>query len=234
MNHRADLVGRDIGTETHQAAGDELSACLGELPVRKEHDPADDLLSRQLLRQREHGKVDHEGLVDLAFLLLLAGFETTANMISLCIVALLESSGVLDVIRRDPIRRPDAMEELLRLLTVAEVATARVAAEDVEIGGVLVRAGEGVFGLAHAANHDPAVFHRPDELDIERGGGHPLAFGTGPHRCLGQALARTELRIVVDTLFRRIPGLRLESAVEELLFNDDPIAYGLYQLPVIW
>ncbi|MEU9457059.1 cytochrome P450 [Streptomyces sp. NPDC048277] len=65
-------------------------------------------------------------------------------------------------------------------------------------------------------------------------GGHHLAFGTGPHRCLGQALARTELRIVVDTLFRRIPGLRLESAVEELLFNDDPIAFGLYQLPVIW
>ncbi|PRY39508.1 cytochrome P450 [Umezawaea tangerina] len=109
-----------------------------------------------------------------------------------------------------------------------------MAVQDVELGGVTIRAGEGVLGLLHSANRDPEAFEKPDELDIARGARHHVAFGFGPHQCLGQNLARIELQTVIDTLFRRIPDLALAKPLEELDFKDTGVIYGLHSLPVTW
>lgn len=228
MSHKTppDLVVRSIN---------ELMTYLHKLVVDKEQHPTDDLLGRQILKQREEGGVARDDLVGLAFLLLIAGHETTANMISLSTLVLLQNPEKLATIRQDPGKTLGAVEELLRYFTIAEFAIGRVAMQDVEIGGVLIRAGEGVLGLANTANRDPEVFENADELDLERGGArNHLAFGFGPHQCLGQNLARLELQIVIDTLFRRIPGLRPAVPVEELSFKDDATVYGIREFPVTW
>jgi cytochrome P450 len=228
------LLRRSAPPADRQRAADELMSYLDELVSQKEKAAADDLLGRQIAKQRQNGPAGDEELVGLAFLLLLAGHETTANMISLGTVALLEHPADIEAIRQDPAKTPGMVEELLRYFTIAELATSRVATEDVEIGGALIRAGEGVVTLGNAANHDPNAFSDPDRLDIERGARHHVAFGFGPHQCLGQNLARIELQIVFDTLFRRVPALRLAARVEDLPFKDDGTVYGLYSLPVTW
>lgn len=228
------LLSRTVAVPQIQQALQELLSYLDQLITAKEQDPTDDLLGRQIRKQRQQGTADHEALVSLAFLLLVAGHETTANMISLGALALIDHPEDLAVIRQDPSRTSELVEELLRYFTIAELGTSRVALEDVEIGGVLIRAGEGVLGLSNTADRDPAVFPDPDAFDIDRGGRHHLAFGYGPHQCLGQNLARLELRIVLDTLFRRIPGLRCAVPVDELPFKNDVDIYGLHELPVTW
>ncbi|HET6707171.1 cytochrome P450 [Amycolatopsis sp.] len=229
------LLNREVDQETRIKAVDELQEYLDQLVAAKAAEPADDLLGRQVLKQREeHGDVDHGSLVSLAFLLLIAGHETTANMISLGTVALLENPDQLEIIRNDPGKTLDAVEELLRYFTIAEFVTSRVATEDVEIGGQLIREGEGVLGLSYSGNRDEAAFENPDELDLERGARHHVAFGFGPHQCLGQNLARMELQIVFDTLFRRIPELKLAAPVDQLPFKHDSSVFGLYCLPVTW
>ena len=102
------------------------------------------------------------------------------------------------------------------------------------MGGVLIKAGDGVLVLGNAGNRDPEVFDNPDELDIDRGARNHVAFGFGPHQCLGQNLARMELQIVFDTLLRRIPALKLAVPVDELPFKDDSAIYGLHEFPVTW
>ncbi|WP_329052183.1 cytochrome P450 [Amycolatopsis sp. NBC_01488] len=229
------LLNREVTQEARMQAVEEMQGYLDELVAAKEADPTDDLLGRQILKQREeHGDVDHDSLVSLAFLLLLAGHETTANMISLGTVALLENPDQLAIIKNDPGKTLDAVEELLRYFTIAEFATSRVATEDVEIGGQLIREGEGVLGLSYSGNRDEAAFENADELDLERGARHHVAFGFGPHQCLGQNLARMELQIVFDTLFRRIPELKLAAPVDQLPFKHDASIFGLYCLPVTW
>jgi cytochrome P450 len=204
------------------------------LLARKESEPGDDLFSRQIARQREEGTLDHASLVSMAFLLLLAGHETTANMISLGVVGLLENPEQLAQIKADPSKTPMAVEELLRYFSIVEIATSRVATEDVRIGGVTIKAGEGVVVSGLSANWDPAMFENPAELDVQRGARHHIAFGYGPHQCLGQNLARLELQIVFDTLFRRIPTLRLAAPVDDIPFKSNASIYGAYELPVTW
>ena len=229
------LLNREVDQDTRLKAVDELMDYLDRLVAAKEAEPTDDLLGRQVLKQREEGgEVAHDELVSLAFLLLLAGHETTANMISLGTVALLENPDQLAIIKNDPGKTLDAVEELLRYFTIAEFVTARVATEDVEIGGQLIREGEGVLGLSYSGNRDEAAFDNPDELDLERGARHHVAFGFGPHQCLGQNLARMELQIVFDTLFRRIPELKLAAPVDQLPYKHDSSIFGLYCLPVTW
>jgi cytochrome P450 len=228
------MLNREVSGETRQQAFEEIENYLDDLVTVKVADPGDDLLGRQILKQQESGEVNHDELVGLAFLLLIAGHETTANMISLGTVTLLENPEQLALITSDPDKTLPAIEELLRIFTIAEVATSRVATADVEIGGTLVREGEGVIGLSNSGNHDPDAFEDPDKFDIERGARHHVAFGFGAHQCLGQNLARMELQIVFDTLFRRIPGLRVAAPVDELPFKHDSSIYGLYELPVTW
>jgi len=172
--------------------------------------------------------------VSLAFLLLVAGHETTANMISLGVLAILRDPGRLRPAMADPDRRPAAVEELLRYFSIADLGTGRVALSDGLVAGTTVRAGEGVLISLLAANHDPAVFPAPGDIDPDRGSQRHVAFGYGPHQCVGQSLARTELEIVYETLLRRVPGLRLAVPEEKVPVKDDAMVYGLYELPVKW
>lgn len=228
------LLSRKASKEEVVAASDELRSYMDELVARQEADPGDDLIGRQIRRHRADGTEDRAALTSLALLLLVAGHETTANMISLGTVALLQRPAELAELRRDPSRTPNAVEELLRHLTIVEWVTSRVAVADTELGGVPVRAGEGVVTVNPAANHDPAVFADPDQMDLDRGARNHIAFGYGAHQCLGQNLARLELQVVFDTLFARIPTLRVAVPIDELPVKDDATIYGLHELPVTW
>jgi len=162
----------------------------------------------------------------MAMLLLVAGHETTANMLSLGVVTLLN----------DPQWIGDArtVEELLRYFSISDLVTLRVAVEDLEISGQLVRAGEGVAVLGLAANHDGSAFERPGEFDPSRPARHHVAFGYGIHQCVGQHLARLEMEVAYKVLFERIPGLRLVTPVEDLPFKHNGVLFGLHALPVRW
>ena len=230
----ARMIRRATDSVERQRCVSDLREYLDRLLARKETEPGDDLLSRQIERQREAGGIRREELVSLAFLLLIAGHETTANMISLGVIGLLRHPDQLAVVKADPSRAPMAVEELLRYFSIVEMVTSRVATKDVEVGGVTIKAGDGVVTSGLSANWDPEVFANPDKLDIERGARHHLAFGFGPHQCLGQNLARQELQIVFDTVFRRIPGLRLATPVEDIPLKTDTNVYGVYRLPVTW
>ncbi|MFG1642342.1 cytochrome P450 [Amycolatopsis sp. NPDC049252] len=234
QTHTAKLIKRSTSPEERRAAFDTIRGYMADLIAKKEANPPDDLLGRQIVKLREDGTYRRESLAATGFLLLVAGHETTANMISLSTVAFLQNPEQLAAIKADPGKTLDAVEEMLRYWTIVDVATARLCVEDVEVGGQLIRAGEGVLALGYAANRDPRAFENADELDIERGARHHVAFGFGPHQCLGQNLARMELQIVFDTLFRRIPTLELGADVDDLPFKDDANIYGLYRLPVTW
>jgi cytochrome P450 len=230
QQHTANLLRRTTAPEVRENAVNAIRSYIERLVDEKRKAPGEDLLSRQIALPG----ADRDDVVSLGFLLLVAGHETTANMISLGVMTLLEEPAQLAALRADPSITPKAVEELLRYFTIAEFATSRVAIEDVEIGGVLVHAGEGVVALGNAANRDPAAFDNGDALDIERGARHHVAFGFGAHQCLGQNLARMELQIVFDTLFQRVPGLRLAATIDDLPFKNDAAIYGLYELPVSW
>ncbi len=234
QTHSTLLVSGKTPTPVRAQSYRELMSYLHRLIAEKEQNPTDDLLSRQIQLHQEQGTFDRDALVTMGVLLLLAGHETTASMISLSTLALLQNPDQLAKIKDDPDKAAVAVEELLRYFTVSESGVGRVALEDVEIGGVTIRAGEGVLALSNTANRDPEVFENPDELDLERGARNHIAFGFGPHQCLGQNLARVELQVVISTLFRRIPGLRPAVPVEQLSFNDSSSVYGMPEFPVTW
>jgi cytochrome P450 len=173
----------------------------------------------------------------LALGLLIAGHETTANMIGLGVCALLEHPEQLAVIRdaEDPGVIANAVEELLRYLSIIQNGQRRIAVEDIEIAGELIRAGEGIIIDLAPANWDAKTFEEPDRLYLHRARANQnVAFGYGRHQCVGQQLARAELQIVFTTLFRRVPTLQLAVPIEEVPFKHDHLSYGVYELPVTW
>ncbi|MFH8746483.1 cytochrome P450 [Streptomyces rimosus] len=228
------LLLRGASAEERLRALDELIVFLGDLITEKEAEPTDDLLGRQIVKLREAGTYRHQDLARMAFLLLVAGHETTANMISLGTMALLDRPADAGALRADPSKLPVAVEELLRYFTIAEFIPTRVATEDVELGGSLIKAGDVLVALCNVANRDPSVFPAGDTLDLQRGARHQLAFGFGAHQCLGQNLARMELEIVYSTLLRRIPTLRSAIPTGELPFKHDADIYGIHAFPVTW
>lgn len=228
------LINRNIPGERKQAAGAELKAYVRELVERADANPGDNLLGRLTVSYRDAG-LDLVELVRMVTLLMNGGHETTANMIALSTIALLNNPEQLALIRDDPQRTPGAVEELLRYFSVAaDVGGHRVALADIEINGVLIRKGDGIVVLGSAANRDGRAFEDPDRLDITRNARHHLAFGYGLHQCIGQNLARLELEITINLLFERLPGLRLAVPLDELPFKYDAGIYGVYELPVIW
>jgi cytochrome P450 len=169
--------------------------------------------------------------------LLIAGHETTANMIGLGVLALLAHPDQLAVMRdaEDPKVIASAVEELLRYLSIIQNGQRRVAVEDIHIAGETIRAGDGIIIDLAPANWDPNAFSEPDRLYLHRSGAdRNVAFGYGRHQCVGQQLARAELQIVFHTLFRRIPTLSLAVPVADIPFKHDRLAYGVYELPVNW
>jgi cytochrome P450 len=172
----------------------------------------------------------------LALGVLIAGHETTANMISLSIAALLEHPDQRALLRDadDPKVIATAVEELMRYLSIIQTGQRRIAVEDIEVGGQTIRAGEGIILDVAPANWDPRQFPNPDRLDLLREDGPHVGFGYGRHQCVGQQLARMELQIVLPALLRRVPTLRLAVPLDDLPFKHDTLAYGVYELPVIW
>ncbi|MEU6251611.1 cytochrome P450 [Streptomyces sp. NPDC047043] len=222
------------GPEAMRAGWAALFGYLQELLAAKSREPGDDLMSKLATERVASGEATPAEAAGLLVQLLIAGHETTASMLSLGVVALLRHPDQLAALRADEDLVPGAVEELLRYLTVVHIGLRRIATEDVEIGAVTIRAGEGVVVALQAANRDPAVFADPDTLDLTRDAGQHLAFGHGLHHCLGQSLARAELQVALPMLFHRLPGLRLtDPAVEQYAFEGRAI-HGVRELPVAW
>ncbi|MFI0980181.1 cytochrome P450 [Streptomyces sp. NPDC021093] len=216
--------------EDVEAARDSLDAYFGDLVDRKR--ARESGMPVGLLDDMVEVFEDKEELVQLAAILLLAGHETTSNMISLGTYTLLEHPEQLARFRDNPAGVPAACEELLRYLSIAD-GMSRLALEDIEIAGVTIRAGEAVILSTSLINRDPTVFEAPDKLDVERGERH-LAFGFGIHQCLGQNLARAEMEIALSTLFKRLPGLRLAVPAAEIPCKPGDTIQGFAELPVAW
>jgi cytochrome P450 len=227
------MLRSSVSPEERQRIGGEMRGYVDRLVSAKEAEPTDDLLGRLVERNRETQLYDHNLLVGVTMLLLTAGFETTVNVVTLGVAALLSHPEQLAAIRGDAAAVPTAVEELLRYTNVVD-AMPRVATADIEVGGVTVRAGDGLLLSFAGANRDEEVFPQATVFDTSRDARHHVAFGYGIHQCIGQHLARVELEITFRTLFTRIPGLRLAAPVDELPFKSDSIMYGIDELPVTW
>lgn len=217
-------------------AGREMREYLDKLITRKLEaaEPADDLITRLLHNHMLTGDITREEALATIELLLMGGHETTANMIALGCLSLLENPDQKDELVADPSLVVNAVEEMLRFHTIVHYNGPRVALEDVEVGGTMIKQGDGVMALISAANRDPEAFEDPDRFDIHRKAIHHVAFSYGVHQCLGQALARAELQIVFSKLFQRFPNLKLAVPFDELEFRYDAFVYGIDKLPVTW
>ncbi|WP_327027898.1 cytochrome P450 [Micromonospora sp. NBC_01740] len=230
------LLDREMPPARVQRDFEELRDYIRALVDAKRARPegADDLLSRLIRERVEPGELDVDELVGMALLLLIAGHETTANMIGLSVLRLTRDPGQYAILRDEPERAAELVEELLRYLSIVRSGLLRVATEDVTIGGRLIRAGEGAVVLISLANRDADVFDEPDRFDPYRQAHQQVAFGFGVHQCIGQPLARAELRIALVALARRFPGLQVTAAPEELRIRDSSVVFGLDALPVTW
>jgi cytochrome P450 len=218
-----------------RGAREELNGYFAELAVQKRAAPGDDLFSELVSAHDTAETLTTEELVALGRTLLTAGFHTTANQITLSVLYLLRHPEQIARLAAEPDTIEPTVEELLRLnpLTVGG-GLIRIATEDVELGGVLIRQGEAVLPAIASANNDESVFADPEAFRLDRGDCPHIAFGHGMHYCLGAHLARLELRVVLAALVRQLPGLRLAVALPELNWNSGRLFRGLAALPVAW
>lgn len=229
QRNSAQFMVRDQSLDEKMAAIVALNTYLAGLVTSKRAEPGEDILS-DLARDDD---LSIEELVGMAFLLLLAGHETTANMLSLGTFALLEHPEQAAELRANPELMTGAVEELMRYLSVADIFF-RYATEDIELGGETIGKGSTVVVSLLAANRDPERFENPDTLDVHRKARGHLSFGHGVHQCLGQQLARIEMRAGFDGLLRRFPTLRLAVPADEVKLRTDMNIYGVHALPVTW
>jgi len=228
------LLRLDASEDEISAARDELWQYMLELVAAKRQHPDGALLGSLIQTGAGDGDLTDERLAGIGQLLLAAGHETTANMLALGTYALLGRPDQLCALRQDADLLGSAVEELLRYLTIVQFGTVRVAREDVDFAGRRIRAGETVVASLAAADRDPVQFAEPDELDLARPAAQHVAFGHGIHQCLGQQLARVEMKVGYSALFRRFPGLRLAVRPDEVPMRDDMFIYGVHRLPVAW
>jgi cytochrome P450 len=229
------LIGFDADPATRTAATQRLSGYLGDLVGQRSAEPRDDLLSRLIARANETGQpLTVQELITLGVTLLVAGHETTANMIALSTLVLLENPDQRGVLLGTSEPVGAAVEELLRYLTVIQFGLLRHATEDVPVGDSVVRAGQWLVAAIQSGNRDEKVFPGPDAVDLGRQARTHLAFGFGAHQCLGQQLARIEMQVALTTLFRRVPTLRPAGPVARLEFKRNDVVYGLRSMPVTW
>ncbi|MGH3801663.1 MAG: cytochrome P450 family protein, partial [Pseudonocardiaceae bacterium] len=220
------------GTDNYIAGCTAIVRYLRELVEAKRAATAEDLLSALVAVRDGEDRLTEDELISMAFLLLVAGHETTVNLIANGVLALLTHPEQLALLRTQPDRLAAAVEELLRFDGALQLATFRRTAEPVNIGGVTIPAGEIVMPALLAANRDPACAAHPDVLDITRTDNPHLAFGHGIHHCLGAPLARLEGRIALGSLLARFPRLRLAVPAEQLTWKPSVLINGLTLLPV--
>ena len=205
---------------------------MAELVARAQADPGEDMLGMLV---REHkDDLDTEELIGVADLLLLAGHETTSNMLGLGTLALLQNPDQLALVRDDPSRVEAAVEELLRWLSIVHTLPPRKTTAQVEIAGRVIPEGSLIIPSIPAANRDGSFIEDPETLDVTRGALGHVAFGHGVHHCLGAPLARMEMRIAFPALLRRFPGLALADPAAEPAFRVYGVVFGLKSLPVTW
>lgn len=198
----------------------------------RRRDPQDDLITALVQSETEHGTLSRDELTSNISLLFAAGHETTVNLMGNALIALYRNRDQLDILRRDLTRMPQAVEEFLRYDSSVQL-TARDALEDTQVCGIDVTRGRSVITILGAANRDPEVFERPDELDITREKVKPLSFGGGIHLCLGAQLARIEADEALRVLLARLPGLELDDPVRPD-WKQTITLRGVTSLPARW
>jgi len=220
--------------EQIRAAADALNAFWLEKIEERVRRPGDDIVSEIIVKYVLPGELTRQELAAMCQLMLRAGHETTANMIGLGTLVLLQNPDQLAEIRKDLSLMSGAVDEMMRYFSIAQFGLSRVAAEDIEVGGVTIPKGDGVIVQLLAANHDETEFPDPDKFDIHRAARHHLGFGAGIHLCMGAPLAKNELEMALTTLFTRLPSLRLAVDPGELRYKVDGMFFGLHALPVKW
>jgi cytochrome P450/ferredoxin len=229
------LLSRATTREDFAASLQELTEYLHQAVMTKDENPsADDMIGRLIIDHVRTGELTHKQVVGLSMLMLVAGHETTGNTISMGVLHLLHEPDKLAALQRDPSLVAGTIEELLRIHSINDLVTLRLAAKDFEIRGCPIKAGDGIIGLGAAANHDPDAFPNPSEVDPSRAARTHLGFGFGVHACIGQNLARAELEIVFTSLLERVPTLQLDTQFEDLSFKHDGFVFGVNELPVAW
>ena len=229
-----------IGDSTYEEAlqaGNDLKDYVVDLVARREREPDSGLISRIIDQHVRSGNMTTQELIDTVRLLIIAGFETTANQLGMSLLVLMQNPEALREIREtdDEDLINNAVEELLRYLSIVHLGRRRVAVREVEVAGRTIRPAEPIIVAANTGDRDPAVFADPDVLDIHRPNAKAhVAFGYGIHQCLGQHLSRMELRYAIPALLRAMPSLRLAVPFEELKFKEGATVYGVATLPVEW
>jgi vitamin D 1,25-hydroxylase len=228
----ARMLDLSLPRDEQRKASRENREYMAELVARAQADPGEDMLGMLV---REHkDDLSTEELIGVADLLLLAGHETTSNMLSLGTLALLQNPGQLALVRDDPSRVEAAVEELLRWLSIVHTLPPRKTTAQVEIAGRVIAEGSLIIPSIPAANRDGSFIEDPEALDVTRGALGHVAFGHGVHHCLGAPLARMEMRIAFPALLRRFPGLTLADPAAEPAFRLYGVVFGLKSLPVTW
>jgi pentalenic acid synthase len=222
-----------IAGEERTAAITELYGIVEGVFAEQRKNPTEGIVT-ELLRRVDAGDLTYEAAVGNTFVLVVGGHETTAHTISLGALQLIENPHLVQRIIGEPGKIPVLVEEMLRTQSIIEQVIGRSVTKPIQVGDVVLEAGQGLAVVPEAANHDPRIFPNPHEIDLDRdiSFGH-TAFGFGIHSCLGQSLARAELLTVFSKLFQRIPTLRLaENDAPE--FRRDPWIFGMRRLPVAW
>ncbi|WP_433428110.1 cytochrome P450 family protein [Nonomuraea sp. CA-141351] len=214
------------------AAAGAMRDFLTRLVADKGANPGDDMLSAIVQASEDGDSLSPGEALSMAFLLLVAGHETTVNLIGNGVLALLRHPDQLAALRADPSLIPNAVEEFLRFDGPVNLATLRYTTEPVELGGTMIPAGEVVLVSLVSANRDPERYREPTELDVTRDASGHVAFGYGIHHCLGAPLARLEGEIAFRTLIERFPDLALAEEPQRLVWRQSMLIHGLTRLPV--
>jgi cytochrome P450 PksS len=231
---RAIIMGGTRGADLEKvgAAALEFIMYFHEKFDERRENPQDDLITALVQAEEAGEKLDQQELISMVFLLLVAGHETTVNLLSNGMLALMQHPDQKQLLAEQPGLIKTAVDELLRYDGPIGVSTMRWALEDVEYYGVTIPAGSMVVASLLSANRDPEMFVNPDGLDITRNPNKHIAFGNGIHYCVGAPLARMEGAIAFNTLLRRVPNLALTVGVDELLWNPTILLHGMQSMPV--
>ncbi|MGN9789425.1 cytochrome P450 [Nonomuraea sp. ZG12] len=228
------LTNRTTKVDEVKGALDALFDYVDRRLLEEERNPGDGLLGKLVTNNAETKALTHDEMVATVVVLLVDGYETTSNMITLGVLMLFKYPDQMEELRTNRKIIPSAVAEMLRYLSISDIGVARVADEDVELGGGHIKAGDGVMTLIAAANHDDTAYPEAAKFDVTRNPRNHLTFGHGIHQCLGQHLVTIELEVVFETLIDRLPTIRPAVPFDEISFKHDAGLYGVWDLPVAW